>query len=223
MDILHEMTTMIGPDELLQLDLDGMVRFPMYLLWKDKNGKYIGCNDALAKLLGFTSPADLLGATDDDLCWSESAAMYRANDQKVMMLNKAHSMIEPGKVHDGSIAKAVSYKLPLRTRDKRAVGVIGVCLRIDGYHHMDNQELTREENMDKIMMSGLPERQKQCVYYLSRGMTIKEIAGKMNISPRTAGHYLERVKRKLRCNSRSQLLARIIGDNAISNHDCHDK
>jgi len=211
MDLLRALTTLSDPDLLCQLDVSNLLNFPMYLLWKDQNGKYLGCNDPLATILGFSAGKDLLGCTDHDLCWSESAAIYRANDQRVMLLNKPQITIEPGKIHDGSVVKAISYKLPLRSRDNKIMGVMGVCILIDEYARLEEKPDHPVFKSDSIIVNELPARQRECLYCLARGMTIKEIAHEMKLSPRTVAHYLERIKSKLQCNSRSQLIAKIIG------------
>jgi DNA-binding CsgD family transcriptional regulator len=52
----------------------------------------------------------------------------------------------------------------------------------------------------------LSKRQLQCLYYLSRGKTLKEIAKILNLSSKTVEHYLEITKSKLKCSKRSELI-----------------
>lgn len=56
---------------------------------------------------------------------------------------------------------------------------------------------------------GLSKRESECAYYLTRGMTMKLIAKTMGLSPRTIEFYIENIKDKLNCNSRSELIARM--------------
>jgi DNA-binding CsgD family transcriptional regulator len=51
----------------------------------------------------------------------------------------------------------------------------------------------------------LTKRQKQCLFHLLKGMTIKEIANSLQLSPRTVEHYFETIKVKLNCKSRFDL------------------
>lgn len=66
-------------------------------------------------------------------------------------------------------------------------------------------------NMEPLFkgMSGksshLTQRQVDCLHYLLKGMTVKQIATELSLSPRTVEHYLEAVKNKLSCNSRIEL------------------
>jgi DNA-binding NarL/FixJ family response regulator len=52
----------------------------------------------------------------------------------------------------------------------------------------------------------LTDRQVECLYYLVKGMTIRQIASQLTLSHRTVEHYLETIKRKLQCNKRCELI-----------------
>jgi DNA-binding CsgD family transcriptional regulator len=53
--------------------------------------------------------------------------------------------------------------------------------------------------------SQLTKRQTECLYYLTQGMSIKQIAHAMLLSHRTVAHYLDAVKARLGCESRVEL------------------
>ncbi len=52
--------------------------------WKDKNGVYRGCNQAMVEQLGLQSKFDIIGKTDYQLPWAEQAGSLVANDNEVM-------------------------------------------------------------------------------------------------------------------------------------------
>lgn len=62
--------------------------------------------------------------------------------------------------------------------------------------------------MDKLAgnIAELTPRQQECLYYLARGNSMKEIARYMNISSRTVEKYIEAVKYRLRIDRRSKLV-----------------
>lgn len=60
--------------------------------------------------------------------------------------------------------------------------------------------------LDNNVIENLAVRKKQCLYYLAKGMTYKEIAFTLNLSQKTVEHYVENIKIKLNCNSRSDLI-----------------
>ncbi len=52
----------------------------------------------------------------------------------------------------------------------------------------------------------LSQKEKECLHYLCEGLTIKGIARKMKVSPRTVETHLERAKDKLHCHNKAQLV-----------------
>ena len=52
----------------------------------------------------------------------------------------------------------------------------------------------------------LSQREIQCLYFLSLGKTVKEIACKTGLSPRTVEHYLNNIKNKTGCHYKSDLI-----------------
>lgn len=57
-------------------------------------------------------------------------------------------------------------------------------------------------------------REKECIQFLLMGMTAKEIAKKLQLSHRTVESYLENIKYKTECPSKSQLISKILTDYA---------
>ena len=59
----------INEKELLETSLQNMMEYvpAAHIYWKDKDGKYLGCNKTQAKSLGFTTSLGLIGRTDFEL------------------------------------------------------------------------------------------------------------------------------------------------------------
>lgn len=55
------------------------------------------------------------------------------------------------------------------------------------------------------IVHGLSNREYECLQYISRGKTNKEVARILSISPRTVETYINKMKDKLNCVSKSQL------------------
>lgn len=183
--------------------------------WKDLNSKYIGCNDYHAYIVGLTKPDDLTGLSDLDLCWSKEAPSLYINDQKVITEKKNIFFIESYKSPNGVLNNCLSYKAPLYTRLKKIIGVVGLSLQINTNALYIGAPTT--SSIDKILffsqsknLQGLSDRQKECLYYLTKGMTSKQIARVLQLSPRTVEHYIEFIKIKLGCFSRADLIEKIL-------------
>ena len=62
----------------------------------------------------------------------------------------------------------------------------------------------KEKKMNIVKLS---KQQQKCLYFLSCGMTYKEIAQEMNLSPRTVESYMVTVKKKTGLTCRSKLVS----------------
>lgn len=194
----------VDPSKLMQLDETQLQHLPIYYFSKNTSGEYIGCNDFMAQALGFTRGAEVLGKNDFDLVWTESAPLLRGNDNEVMKTEQSKTYCETGRLADGNLGSAMSYKWPLRLQSKKIAGII--CISIP----FAKEILQHNHWLDVIAQQyDITKRQQDCLHYLVKGMTIKEIAHVLGLSPRTVEHYIEALKVKLNCNSRSQLIAKV--------------
>lgn len=165
------------------------------IYWKDKKGRYLGVNKTFLNFASLQSYDDVIGKTDWDLCWAEQAPIMRENDSEVIYMGIAKKCIEPSKIGN-KIKLFLNHKRPLRSRTGKIIGVFGMSIMLDG-------DRTAFSN---FTAQGLSKRQTECLYYLTRGKTAKEIANILNLSCRTVEHYLDTIKTKWNCNSRQELL-----------------
>lgn len=184
---------------------------PCHLYWKDCQGKYLASNDCQAKSLGLQKGNDLLGKTDFELCWHNEATFFRENDLKVMTLDEPLLFLEGGTFPDGSKMRILSHKAPLRIH-KKITGIIGLSLILNDSSLFKIDLSQRDDSWELLYLKDptLTQRQEDCLFHLVTGKPIKQIAKILNLSPKTVGHYLERVKIKLACSSRSELIDRAL-------------
>jgi DNA-binding CsgD family transcriptional regulator len=55
----------------------------------------------------------------------------------------------------------------------------------------------------------LTQRETECVLYLLTGLTVKIVAEKLGLSTRTVEFYINNIKAKLKCRTKTQLLSHI--------------
>ncbi len=111
-----------GQDRQLMRTMIDQVPDLIYV--KDPESRFQLANDAIAKLMGVTQPAELLGRTDADFHPAEQAAAYRADEVRVLA---GESILEKEEVAtDGSGRVFLTTKLPRRDADGRIIGVIGI-------------------------------------------------------------------------------------------------
>ncbi len=100
---------------------------PHFVFWKDRDSRYLGCNEAFARLGHGERPEDLLGKSDFELPWREHADLYRRDDLEVMETQSPkYNIIEPMALEDGGTAWVETSKVPLRDSQGQVIGVLGV-------------------------------------------------------------------------------------------------
>jgi PAS domain S-box-containing protein len=111
--------------KILQSQLDVFLdKIPGSVYWKDAEGVYLGCNDAVVKKGNLCSKDDIIGKTDDDL-WPAQAKNFRKTDFEVIKLGKTIEAEETITLVDGSVLHFVSIKSPLKDDKGNIIGVIG--------------------------------------------------------------------------------------------------
>ena len=82
------MTEIVNRLEKNQQLLDHIVdSFQLRMFWKDKNSRFIECNQAFAEDAGFKSPAELIGKTEFDMPWTKDEAAYHLETDRIIMKN----------------------------------------------------------------------------------------------------------------------------------------
>jgi PAS domain S-box-containing protein len=101
---------------------------------KDREGRFMGGNDAQFLKLGVASERDLLGKTDMDFFFPENLILqYRKDDLKVMRTGKpVLNRVEPVANPDGSVSWHKTSKYPLRNAQGVSIGIMGIMRDFDG-------------------------------------------------------------------------------------------
>lgn len=125
--------------------------FPFLVFWKDRESRYLGCNEAFARITGVDSIDELVGKTDAELPWSEAEAeRYRTDDEAVMNTGTAQLHIEkPYRASDGSMHTLSISKVPLRNEAGETCGVIGVYADVTERKQLETQ-LAQAQKLESI-------------------------------------------------------------------------
>jgi DNA-binding CsgD family transcriptional regulator len=192
--------------------------FNIYFLAPNSVNRYV--NERTAETMGYASVTEGLGKTMFDISPTDNALSIIKTDREVVKNNTARIVEDMVIRNDGVEHTFVTVKVPCYDNEDNIAGIFGCSILLNGQPcaaesllHItklglfNGLALATNNHPDSNLLST---RQRDCLYYLVKGMTLKEIGVILNLSPRTVGHYLEAVKVKLGCSSRSQLIEKAL-------------
>lgn len=195
----------------LTIDFESLAQLPAHVFLKDGEGRYLAYNDFGAKTLGFKSGLEIIGKTDYEIFPSEIAGEFRKNDIMVISAQSRIFVPEKGVLKDNLSVTFLSYKTPLFNQGNIQTGVLGIAFTRPSedmlflpstfahkinYHHFSTNSV----------FSNLSKQEKLCVNYFLKGLTYKQISRELNVSPRTVETYIKRIKQKLNCSTKTELI-----------------
>lgn len=135
--ILSILAAAIGNEDMRLLSAERdyqsqqMMRFiidniPQRVFWKDRQLRFLGCNQPFATDAGCLDPRDVAGKNDFDMAWKHMAESYRADDQWVIAHNQSRMNYEEQQTQTGGRSRWVrTCKAPLRNVNGEVIGVLG--------------------------------------------------------------------------------------------------
>ncbi|WP_260554353.1 PAS domain-containing protein [Coxiella burnetii] len=103
-----------------------LYNIPQYILWKDRNFVYLGCNHNFAKLVGFETPESIIGKTDFDLWRSQGANSIRPTDVEVLEGKQLVDVEQSLSLPNGKEGVFLISKVPLRDERNEIIGILVV-------------------------------------------------------------------------------------------------
>ena len=211
--------TLIHPDIESYLDSDCIDVY-----WKDTAGHYLGVNEQFLRYVGVHSYDEVIGKTDADLIWAKHAPLVMKNDAQIVLTEQPKIFMEAGMAANVKVNNFLSCKKPLRLKSGKVIGTFGLSILVEDKNNINIALEKVSRFIDPFNLRTMPllaptphnltQRQFECLLYLVKGMTVKQIATTLELSPKTVEHYLEAVKGKLNCFSRAELIAKALQINA---------
>ncbi len=129
---------------------------PNPIFYKDTAGKYLGCNVAFERDMGFTRE-EILGKSDFELLDKKSAELYSLKD-KDLIENPGIKVYDTDiKFSDGSLHNLIINKATYYNSDNSVGGIVGVSLDITKLKETQRElsdALSRLKNMELIINKG---------------------------------------------------------------------
>lgn len=198
---------------LKSFDIEHFLSLPCHVYWKDKKNIYQGYNDYGAKRLGFNQGKDITGHSDFEIFPGEIAAEFKKNDEKVITQREQIYVHENGILKDGLNIIFLSYKMPLFDHDESVVGILGLSFTRAPKKQCPSYQLEQDFNYQSPTENNIKPLSKMeeiSMRLLCRGLTIKQIAHRLKLSPRTVESYVDRVKIKYNCRNKAELMWKLV-------------
>jgi DNA-binding CsgD family transcriptional regulator len=188
---------------------------------KNIHGEYLACNEQQISAFGLKNKKDVLGKTDLDLLPNAitAANTFRKNDKNIIVTKQSGCFMENG----NQLGTYLSIKHPLYSNDSKLIGIwgfsieittpkfieiLGLMANIAGLAEPNLKATQLHQRYFKLQVNKLKlsKREAECIYNLSQGKTAKEIAKVLNLSFRTVEFYINNIKNKWGCSTRSELI-----------------
>jgi DNA-binding CsgD family transcriptional regulator len=193
----------------------GLAPLPGICVWtKDINSIYTNMNDEATEVFGFSNVKNSIGKSDHQIpcAMSDYATIFQEEDRKVMATKKKIQFLEMVPCATGDWKIFMVTKSPLLVSNKIA-GTLGHCVNVTNAFSklgMISSPLTKNSTTFPILNEAyeehLSQRQRECLFFLLRGKTAKEIAKVLNISYRTVEFHINEIKTKFNCQKKSELI-----------------
>lgn len=209
-----------------------IAQLPGYFLWKDTGSRYLGGNFNTAKLFGFRSADELVGITDYDIKCPAVTCADRWVSQDRLLVESGQSLLalETEVYADGEPKTLLLQKLPMYDQDQQVVGVQCYCVDVDTGSVKDLSRKLLVSNRQYVLagkkqsypiverypVEGLSVRETECLFFLMRGKSARAIGSRLSLSGRTVEYYLIRLKNKLKCTNKAQLIEKAIDLDLLS-------
>lgn len=160
-------------------------QLPGQIVWKDKNGVWLGCNTENCKRFDWQSPEECKGKTDYDLFPKKQADKLWQIDQEIIKTGQPKILEESINI-DHKPRTYLSHKVPLKNQNDEIIGVLS--LSSDITETINTEKLELLENIIALLPGhvywvdqqgfylGCNDNQAQAAGLVSR----KEIIGKKN-------------------------------------------
>jgi DNA-binding CsgD family transcriptional regulator len=175
----------------------------------DKHAKIIAINDAQFQrfkgLAGCKKLEDIIGRSFTEFFSPEASAVILKENALIMETRKTMQFVNYLFQSGYKSFVFLTVKTPLYDEKNKVVGVFGMS------HYLSLHDAPAHTS------KRLSEREADCLLLLIQGKTSAEISEKFKLSKRTVETYIENIKNKLGCASKSELIDKVLhlGLNAV--------
>ena len=180
---------------------------------KDPNLCFVEANEFLLTCAGFASLDEAVGANDEDCSWSEYSHFYRQHELDALN-GDVYGAIQPTKTTFSDFFWVYNYKYPTFDAAGEITGV-----SVYAHEVLNPAWVTFANYLKQLDRYGceqffvgrkigldLTKRESVILFFLLRGLTSRQISKVISISVRTVETHIEKIKSKMNCRTRAQLI-----------------
>ena len=127
--------------------------FPFMVWLKDKESRFLACNEFFSKVVGAKNAQELVGKTDMDF-FPEHGAGYIQDDLEVLATGTHKTVVEPIRHSNGQVNWAETYKSPV-TIDGEVIGTVGFARDVSDLKRLE-EDFMRSKSEYIALMESLP-------------------------------------------------------------------
>lgn len=190
---------------------------------KDLNSHYSYINQTTIKSFLFKDKDEVIGKSDFDMPWKEDAELFQEKDKLTLVHGKPQSNLEVLPKRDGTKCLHLDHKIPMfsKTGEIEGLAGVGLILNPENFKHLIPFLAFSGINISDYMYSlngkkidigygdiDFSKRQAQIISCLLRGHSAESTAKELNLSKRTIEFYLVKIKEKLNCKNKSEIISK---------------
>lgn len=186
----------------------------IFIFAKDKNLKFLYCNENFAAAAGLDSPNQVIGKTDYEMYWKKHADFYRNGDALVLnghaKINQLEIQTQPTKIANVLLTKNI-----LQDKNKNILGIVGSYIDISGYSLKKNAGRFDEKEHrfylgDYFNNEYFTKNELEIFKRLLLGWSVEKISNFLCRSKKTTETHIGNIKLKLQCSSKNEIIPRAI-------------
>lgn len=198
-----------------------IVKLPFQVYFENTEHTTLKSNEIYAEVCGFESMQECIGEKWFKPFKYKTIVPTIKNDKEVISQNKYIIVEESGSRKDDVELHTLSIRMPWYDNENKIIGLFGFSISLGKAPLAESllqiAELGLLNSGNKINANigsetnnvYLSKRQMACARLLLSGMTMKEIAARLNLSHRTVESYIENIKTKMRCQNKTELILKL--------------